>query len=103
MLELGNFYADIILLKAFASSSTNFNKSSLILLTSSAISLNLVTSFSHPLVLHDKFATIPARDNPKAPTQEETDPPPGAGDSLKTSSEKVLSDNSDNFCFFLIS
>ena len=45
----------------------------------------------------------PARDNPKAPTQEETDPPPGAGDSLKTSSEKLLSDNSDNFCFFSIS
>ena len=81
------------------SSSTKKSSFSLILLILKAILLKTSTLSSHPLVLHDKFATIPEREAPSDPTYEDTEPPPGAGDSLRTSSESSLAEKSINFLF----
>src|SRR5438128_1863964 len=90
----GNANASITLLKAAVSSSTNASNSSFSCCAWTAQSLKYSSLSSHPRLPAERFATIPPNDAPNAPINAATEPPPGAGESLKVSLQ-----NSRRFIF----
>ena len=92
--SLGNPNASITLLNAAVSSSTSASNSSLSCCALTAQSLKYLILSSHPRFPAERLATIPPSDAPKAPINAATEPPPGAGESLKVSLQ-----NSRRFIF----
>src|SRR6266567_3651211 len=90
----GNANASITLLKAAVSSSTSSSNSSLSCCAFTAHLLKYSSLSSQPRLPAERFATIPPSDAPSAPINAATDPPPGAGESLKVSLQ-----NSRRFIF----
>src|SRR5262249_28402599 len=91
---LGSPNASITLLNAAVSSSTNDNNSSLSCCALTAQLLKYSSLSSQPRLPAERFATIPPNEEPRAPISAATEPPPGAGESLKVSLQ-----NSRTFSF----
>src|SRR5204862_4255970 len=92
--SLGNANASITLLNAAVSSSTSDSNSSLSCCAFTAELLKYSSLSSQPRFPADKFATIPPNEAPSAPINAATEPPPGAGESLRVSLQ-----NSRRFIF----
>src|SRR5207249_7832594 len=82
---LGNANAAMTLLKAAVSSSTSKSISSFSCCAFTAQSLKYLSLSSQPRFPADKLATIPPREAPNAPINAATEPPSGAGESLRVS------------------
>src|SRR5436190_20319679 len=82
---LGNANAARTLLKAAVSSSTSKSISSFNCCAFTAQSLKYLSLSSQPRLPADKLATIPPRETPSAPINAATEPPQGAGESLRVS------------------
>src|ERR1043166_5547298 len=82
---LGNPNASITWLNALVSSSTSASSSSFSFCALTAESEKYSSLSSQPRFPAERLATIPPREAPSAPMSAATDPPPGAGESLKGS------------------
>src|SRR5262245_27676543 len=96
--SLGNPNASITLLNAVVSSSTSDNSSSLSCCALTAQLLKYSSLSSQPRLPAERFATIPPNDAPSAPISAATEPPPGAGESLKVSSQNLRTVNLASDC-----
>src|SRR5262249_34744155 len=83
--SLGSANESITLLKAAVSSSPSEINSSLSFCSLSDQSLKYSSLSPHPRFPAERFATMPPNDAPNAPINAATEPPPGAGESLKVS------------------
>src|SRR5438270_504146 len=83
--SLGNANASITSVNAAVSSSTNASNSSLSCCAVTAQLLKYSSLSSQPRFPADRFATIPPNEAPSAPINAATEPPPGAGESLRVS------------------
>src|SRR5437899_2277662 len=92
--SLGNANASITSVNAAVSSSTNASNSSLSCCAVTAQLLKYSSLSSQPRFPADRFATIPPNEAPSAPINAATEPPPGAGESLRVSLQ-----NSRRFIF----
>src|SRR5207302_6354724 len=92
--SLGNPNASITLLNAVVSSSTSASNWSLSCCAFTAQLLKYSSLSSQPRFPAERFATIPPNEAPSAPINAATEPPPGAGESLRVSLQ-----NSRRFIF----
>src|SRR5947208_13916274 len=92
--SFGSANESITLLNAAVSSSTSDSNSSLSCCALTAQLLKYSSLSSQPRFPAERFATMPPSDAPNAPLNAATEPPPGAGESLKV----ALQDSRTSIC-----